>query len=203
MRLLAIYMCVFDTKVAVGGCAGGSGCFAGGRRWRLRAGGDNGPAHTPASRGTHMHACMHAWDHLHAWAPAACPPHSRVPRPGPRAHGFRGRTAQSRITARHADAFLLSPYMSSPPLFNFWVHSLPFHRWFRRSLSLSACVCQYSRKLPCYMRRHYFYVTRVQIKARMMMHQLIKGQLSSSQNSGDEGYINIYSITIQPLLNHV
>ena len=98
----------------------------------LGAGGDNGPAHTPASRGTHMHA----WDHLHAWGPAACPPHSRVPRPGPRAHGFRGRTAQSRITARHADAFLLSPYMSSPPLFNFWVHSLPFHRWFRLSLSL-------------------------------------------------------------------
>ena len=179
-------MCVFDTKVVVGGCAGGSGCFAGGRRWRLRAGGDNGPAHTPASRGTHMHACMLGITCMHgALLPAPltleCPD---------RAHG---RTASEDV--RHSRAsplgtqmlffflhtclhlpFLISGCIPSPSTVGLGALSLSL------SLSLSACVCQYSRKLPCYMRRHYFYViTRVQIKARMMMQRLIKGQLSSSQ----------------------
>ena len=115
MRHLAIYMCVFDTKVAVGGWAGGSGCFAGGRRWRLRAGGDNGPAHAPASRGTHMHACMLGTTCMHgALLPAPltleCPD---------RAHG---RTASEDV--RHSRASPLGTQM----LF-FFLHTclhLPF-----------------------------------------------------------------------------
>ena len=81
----------------------------------LGAGGDNGPAHTPASRGTHMHACMLGTTCMHgALLPAPltleCPD---------RAHG---RTASEDV--RHSRASPLGTQM----LF-FFLHTclhLPF-----------------------------------------------------------------------------
>ena len=126
-----------------------------------------------------MHACLGP----PAWGP--CPPPLTLECPD-RAHG---RTASEDV--RHSRAsplgtqmlfFFLHTCLHLPFLISGCIPSPSTVGLGALSLSLSACVCQYSRKLPCYMRRHYFYViTRVQIKARMMMQRLIKGQLSSSQ----------------------
>jgi len=67
----------------------------------------------------------------------------------PRAYG----TVAHHRSARRCFSF--SMHVSPPPLLYFWVHSRPLPSPPLPPLvSLSLCVCQYSRKLPCYVRRH-------------------------------------------------
>ena len=73
-------MCVFDNKVAVGGVPAVAVVSQEVGVGGLGAGGDNGPAHTPASRGTHMHACMLGTTCMHGALLPAGPTGARLPR---------------------------------------------------------------------------------------------------------------------------